>query len=760
MSKKLLKEAAKMFHAGTQADFASCVHLMPSVIGDAETVRGADMLRLMQAIAALGARQPAAALAACKEIVELKSTRVNRVAAAACLALGDHAGAEPHLRILVGAGVTEAVQPLRCLFGHRGLASLSAGNHAKAVEWFRLAEIQKIEDQATAYACWIGFLQTTLAMGDYATTPVVFTLFPAWQSDSTANLLAARAAIARVDDDAADAHLRAVGQTPEARSLWWALCQKLYSAQRHRDVIRRFASVVRAPELDEIGRAMVIMVAFSYYAENQAAKGAEYLEYLITKHPDDATCRYYAAYFASLTGDRKKAVGHLRHLKEARQLSTLIYWSSKLADGEFDAVRDAVTPELVNTAPPGPVREALRLIGALGSTLVRQSTRALALFANADHEAVPPKLRHIASAVHGYVALAAGEYATAAAKLPEGPLASLARLEYARSLADAGRLDEALAAVRRVVPPDELIPATRKTLETIRLLQASALVRTGSPQAKQFLTDLRSEQPDAIDVISALEDYLAIRPTLLSISSSDPTQVAKVLSKLAEHPPAIRPIRESMQARRRDLSYLAAVCWFRAIERGGDASAYVGSAQEALERSLATASDFAPSAALLGMWLQYRGDSTRALALLDVAQRQGISSPAIQTALAIEFVRSQRLLEAKRLYFGQVGMNRAAPQRELSRLLSWETINPLAPSHRPPPRPDAEGEPDLFGDTDLLSRIAVLVHHLESRARARPDGAQLKSAARELKLLATSGAISRVIEFEKQAIALMAGRPS
>ncbi|WP_170921754.1 hypothetical protein, partial [Cronobacter sakazakii] len=128
-------------------------------------------------------------------------------------------------------------------------------------------------------------------------------------------------------------------------------------------------------------------------------------------------------------------------------------------------------------------------------------------------------------------------------------------------------------------------------------------------------------------------------------------------------------------ARRRDLSFLAAVSWLRGLEaRPRDGSLLVDKAVDALEESLDADAAFAPAAALFGLVLQYLGDTERSLELLDVAQRRGLTSPAMGVALAAEYVRAGRLVEAKRIFFEQLagGRRNAGAARRLRELLVIE----------------------------------------------------------------------------------------
>ncbi|MGK4495596.1 hypothetical protein ACSLVN_27695, partial [Klebsiella pneumoniae] len=86
------------------------------------------------------------------------------------------------------------------------------------------------------------------------------------------------------------------------------------------------------------------------------------------------------------------------------------------------------------------------------------------------------------------------------------------------------------------------------------------------------------------------------RSALANLRGGKPAQVADALWRMRDEAPADASSAQR-RARRRDLSFLAAVSWLRSLEGGArDGSLHVDKVVEALEESLDADAAFAPAA--------------------------------------------------------------------------------------------------------------------------------------------------------------------
>ena len=756
MSKQILQLAGDAFRRGAMAEVAELIDA--SLIDAADDAEAADRLRFVRAYALVECGHSQAALVMLDAMAPQRRDQAAalKLAARAALAADDLDCARRALALLVKAGDRDAAAAYQATLVRRGLQAVAARDFPVALEALRAAHIQHIQDVAARYAAWLGLLAAAEA-AEPAAIAAVFAMCPGWRQDRRANLIAARAAIATRDVAGARRHLEALGAHADAWPQWWALCRSLLAAARYDDVVVLFSGE-RTGQPAAYTRAVAIVVAIALYALRRHDESQHAIERLALALPDDGFVAHVAAFLAFSARNYERTERHLRRVSDESPPVMLLRWAVLFGRERYDPVRAALTPEAVRAWPEGAEREAAGLMASLANVLTGSPSRGWAVLRTAGDPTranAPAALRYLG----GYLALGDRQYALAAILLGASPLGALARVEYARDVADSGDYDAAFRELDGASGRghDAVVIDTRNR---IRLQRAEDAMRAGDmASASRLLAGVRSEAPQLVDRVVGLEDYAAVRSTLSAIKGGDPSRLADAIWQLSETPqPEGSELR--VRNRRRDLAYLTGALRLRAMSRAPE-RAMLAPTIAALEAALDEDFSFPPAAGILGILLQYTGERGRALELLDIANRGGLSTPRIQGALAIEYVRDGRLVEAKRIFFEQVAVapGNAVAAGRLDEIFVYETTPLLRTRVAEPARavpkvalevPELPAAVDPFADVDPRHRLLVLIRRTEGKT------GELADIVRELKRLAVQGMTSRFADLERRALGLLA----
>jgi tetratricopeptide (TPR) repeat protein len=774
MSKKRLVLAGQAYRSG---DLGAVLKLLDEdVIDRAADEATADHLRLVRATAQHRLGDSRAALATLARVSPRQPPdgTVCRLAAVCHLALGAPAAAAPFLGELARQGEPDACRPHQLAEVHRAVAALRSGRATEAVEILVAVDLRTMQDAATQYAGWIALIRATLAAGQPERVPERFALVAGRGGDHTANLIAAEAAITRLDAEAAERHIRAARPGSDAWQLLWRLCRSLFAAGRFAEVAGRFAHVGGIPGLDSRGRGMVVLAAHALARAGQADTGWALMEQLADRFPDDEGLAYHAVLHASVHGKAAAGVRFVGRLRHDRDLFLLLRAAAALHQERFAEVCGGLTPAVIGARPSEGEREALRVVAALAAARMGNPEMADSHLRAAHEDAGPAPARSARRFLSGYVALALARHSEAVDLLAGTPLACRAALERARDRADAGDHEGALSDLDTAEKDPPQAGAASEARIWVRTLQAREEISRGEfHAARRLLAGLPREGSAAAREVLRLDDRIAVRGTVRHARDGDPALVAETLWSLHDASPVPLPS-EQDRARRCVLAYLAAALWVRAMatSKGGTTA----DVAKALEVAVRAAPEFAPASGLLGSLLHLQGQRTRALELLGAAARQGLTSRLIREALSEEFLRLGRLLEAKRLFFERLYRDgeSAALRRGLTEVLRREGRSLFdleaaadgggdGAEDGDPPR-DRAGEAsalperDPFAGTAPERRLFLLVHHLEALVpSARERREELVTLIRALKRLAVAADTAGFAELEPRALQLLSG---
>jgi hypothetical protein len=759
MAKAQLTAARSALARGASQEAA---RVLAAAASTAEDTHTADHLRVAEAAARLRAGDPAATLRVLATIPEeRRDPAFGRLAAAALMARGDLATALPLLARLAKANQPGAAAAYQSVLVHVATKELTDGRFAEAHRLFADALQATVTDPQIRLQAWLGALAAVLGLGRPELAGPLFDRFPEWSSHPMANALACRAAIVRLDLAVVDRHLHTLGRTAEAWQLQGALAHALFLAGQHEQIVLRFRQLADHPGLDSLGLSLVVLVALSLQARGRTAEARKLLERAADDPAAPPEAGYHAALLAYAAGDLQAAQARVDRLDARDPGAALLAAALRFAAGAHAWLSSRTTPQTLATLPPGAKRELLRSLAALSCVLQQADAQAAALLQDADDRSLPAHLQPLARTLRGYVALRRGAFKSASELLVGTTHEGLARLEACRDLADNGDLELALAALEPLRTRPGIAEHATLDRGMLRLaLAARALAAGHADQATRELEQLERESPQLRGLVAAQRDMASVRAALQQLTAGHTEQAAQRLTQLAGSAPAGLAA-QRVAPRRAALLFLAAIAHLR-----GAAASPVPAALAAVEAALRTAvaddPEFSPAVALLGAAMWHQNHEREAGRLLRRAWSDGLRYPVLEGLLASALIAAGRLLEGKEIAFRllHTAPAEAATRECMMRAIAAESVqNDSAAELVADADTDntAAAVTDPFAGTEPLSRIPILLFHLErqeSQLARRDEGVAL---VRELKRSTVSGNVSKILELERKALAFLEG---
>ncbi len=764
MARREFTQAAEAFAKGEMAQAAE--FLTEEVINDTENPPTSDHMRLVKAVALLKAGKASESVQTLSKIsaAHQRTLAVMRVTAAASLAKGDLATAEKAVLFLIQNKVEGATVWRQIVQVRQGLAFLAARDYKQALQRLRTADVSTSSPPDLAKAVVAGCLFAALALGEFAEGESVLSSYPALSRDPDTSILAAKLAMARLDVPGAVARIKALGApgagAPGAGdALFWNFLRRLFAAGKYEDVVSVYPEVCSRPE--PLCRMAALLTGLSLRQLNRRPEAQSILERLLSSKPEDRGLLHFSALLALESGDLTAAETLSARLPKEYRQALLLRWGITFARGKYAAVKTGLTPEMIRGIPEGPERTVASLMAAFSNAMLGATNRARLLLKEKK-----PSLNLAHRCLFGYASLAEGQFEDAAQNLSGTPLGPLARLEHARHRADQGDPMGALEELGVVAREASLAGSLAETRHHIFLQAAFAAIKKKDlATSARHISAIKRAGADFAPQAAVLEDFLRFCMGLSDLPTQGWEERSAFFASFLAQVPAGAPERHLM-SRGAELTFLKAAAQLRQIrEKHGKKKAEpidLSTPREILDAALGFDPGYAPAAAILGLILHTSNDE-RAFTLLDLAQRQGLTSPAIQLALAMRYVYAGRLLEAKKIFLNRV---EADPEhvptiRQLKEILEQESMALLKVAQvreRPvieiPDLPESIPEIDPFAGTDPRQRVFVLLSHAERNAN---ENAKWLEVSRKLKWLAVKGDFSTLGEVEKAALALLSG---
>lgn len=759
-----LAQAGAALAAG---DFATTATLLSEpVLGDADSPATADHLRLARCVALLGAGRAAEAAAAFGAVAASRRAApgFQRVLAALHASRNELDAAEAVLSGLLQKK-QEAVRPLRtAIHARQGLAALAAKDEARAGERLRLAASEGLADEPLRAAAALGRLAVALGRQDVNEASALLDAEPGLAARREANVLLAAAAIARLDPLAALRSLRLLGDGLAVEGLWWSLVSRLSSAGRAADVVAALAEAPVASFSPRVARALAFLGAAARRALGQRSEAAAVLARLAADVPDDPVIDLFAAALALDAGETAEAARLLARRDDEDPSARLLRLALDFACGRYGAVRAALPPEALRQVVDPSDRSTAATLAAYASIALGATARGRIVL-----KAAPQPPTAVQRTLLGYAALAEGHWAEASAALVGTPLLPLARLEHARHLGDSGLPLDGLRELAGAATDPALAAPVAETRKHLRLRTCHhAILRKDFPLAARTLADLRRDDPDLVAQTALLEDLLRFSVGWEEAGPSGSSARLAFLERFYRSAP-VGLSERSLTRRTAEIWYLVAVLHLEAWQAAGRPAERLARVRQLLDGALKADGDLAPAAALLGIILAREG-SDRAFALLDVAQRHGVASPAIQAALGSRYLELGRHLEAKKILLAELA--RTADASRIPRLLR-ELVREESRRLLVPERPDVATGPEAselaeaalspgsepFAVSEPHRRLPVLAARLRRGAASAPRAARERwdEVASTLGKIAATGDLSGLAPAERVALALLSG---
>lgn len=764
MARADLARAGEALARGEGAKGASL--LSEALIAEADGPATADHLWLARAVALVRADQPAEAASALSRLSPARrgSTGFQRVQAAIHASRGELDEAERLLASLLQKKQDDVKPLLTAVRARQGLAALRAGNLARGGERLRLATSEGVADETLRRQVVLGLLASSVPSPSGAEAEALLAS-EAWLASSReAHVLLVRGATSRLDLPAAVRSLRLLGTGAAVEPLWWALFSRLAAAARPADLASLLPAVPAASFSPRISRAMACLGVTALRQLGRREEASALLCKTLAAAPEDPELVLLAASLAIEQGDLERADGFLATLPEEHPPARLHRLSLAFAQGRYGVVRAALPPEALRAIPDAAERSAAATLSAYASIALGATARGRLVLKSAP--APPTALQRFLA---GYAALAEGLWPEATACLVGTRLLPLARLEQARHLADSGKPLDGLRELDLAAQDPSLSAEVTETRRHLWLRTCQqALLRKDLPLAARTLADTRRAAPDLASRVAVLEDQLRFAAGWSEVAGGGVSGRIAFLDGFSRSVPQALP-GQSRARRTAEVSYLVAVARLEEWRRTGQPAEGLARVRQLLDEALEADADLAPAAALLGVILAREG-SDRAFALLDVAQRHGLASPAIQAALGARYLETGRHLEAKRIFLAEAA--RTGGQGRICRLLRdllREESRPLLVPRNPdlqvalevPDLPEGADGPDgePFGGVDPLKRLPVLAARVQ-RARAGATSAleeKLSAVASSLARIAAAADPAALEPVERTALALLSG---